>query len=96
MKAKKENLIKVDRIISDFASAHVHARNYKHLFVNIVDLEIEDSDGYGISIDYPDNQFSTDGYEKEIEKVIIDYLEEKYGIQTDCVDVFLDDSEPID
>lgn len=90
-KAKKEHLIKLHKIISDFACAHVHARNYKDWFVDIFDLEIEDSNGNEISIDYPDNQFSIDGYEKEIEEVIIGYLEKKYGIHTDYVDVLLDD-----
>lgn len=96
-KAKKEiklHKINLHEIISDFACAHVHARNYKDWFVDIFDLEIEDSNGNEISIDYPDNQFSVDGYEKEIEKVIISYLEKKYGIHTDYVDVLLDDYIP--
>lgn len=91
MPTKSRKELVIDKIIKDFAGVHVHARNFKDWFVDIYDVEIEDSNGHEVSIDYPDNQFSIENYEKEIEKCIKSYLQEKFSIDADDVVVLLDE-----
>lgn len=78
-------LEKLNGIIKNLASFHVHVRNYKDWFVDIYDVEIEDENGNEISVDYPEYQFPTEDYEEEVITVVKSYLNEKYNANTDDI-----------
>ena len=71
----------VKKIISDLSSVNVALRNYKGWFVDIVDLEIYDSEGDSISVDYPDYEYGVEDYEEEVEKTISKFIKDKYGVE---------------
>jgi hypothetical protein len=81
------NSEKVKRIIQDLCYVKVVLRNYKGWFVDIVDLEISDSEGETIDIDYPEYQYNVENYEEEVEQTIPKFLKDKYGVEEGTYDI---------
>lgn len=77
----------VKRIIQDLCYVEVVLRNYKGWFVDIVDLEISDSEGESIDIDYPEYQYNVENYEEEVEQTIPKFLKDKYGVEEGTYDI---------
>ena len=75
------NLEKVNRIMGDLSYVDVVLRNYKGWFMDIVDLDIYDSEGDSISIDYPEYEYNIENYEEEVKRSIAKYLKNKYGVE---------------
>lgn len=85
--SKYVNGEKISVILKDLAMVYVSVRNFKGWFMDIYDLEIENSNGDIESINYPEHNYHIDTYEKDIESDITEYLKDKYGVEPDTYNI---------
>ncbi len=90
-----ENQEKRKRILNNPAFAEVHLRNYKQYHTDIYDLILRDKDTRKVSINYPNNIYSTDLTEEAKEIIREDirkFLASEYDIHEEIdIEIMLDE-----